>query len=131
MPRLRMRWEKKYVSASTGRLQAVAHLVSGHGMAGLLARRVFECCRTTIRYEVILRDDLVLRGRLRELAREHRRFGDGRLYAFLRRESHEVIPKRLFGIYSEKRLHVRRRGKRKRVIGIRASTASPMMPNQR
>lgn len=65
-----------------------------------------------MRYEVIRQDDPVLRERLKELARVRRRFGYRPLHVFLRREGHEVNHKRLFRIYREERLHVRRRGDR-------------------
>ena len=84
-----------------------------------------------MRYEAIRQDDPVLRERLKELARVRRRFGYRRLHVFLRREGHEVNHKRLFRIYREERLHVRRRGGRKRAIGTRAPMALPLMPNQR
>ena len=111
--------------------QAVAHLVAGHGMSERRACRVIGCCRMTMRYEAIRQDDPVLRERLKELARVRRRFGYRRLHVFLRREGHEVNHKRLFRIYREERLHVRRRGGRKRAIGTRAPMALPLMPNQR
>lgn len=47
------------------------------------------------------------------------------------REGFEVNHKRLFRIYREERLHVRRRGGRKRAIGTRAPMVLPLMPNQR
>ena len=84
-----------------------------------------------MRYEAIRQDDPVLRERLKELARVRRRFGYRRLHVFLRRAGHEVNHKRLFRIYREERLHVRRRGGRKRAIGTRAPMALPLMPNQR
>ena len=111
--------------------QAVAHLVAGHGMSERRACRVIGCCRMTVRYEAIRQDDPVLRERLKELARVRRRFGYRRLHVFLRREGHEVNHKRLFRIYREERLHVRRRGGRKRAIGTRAPMPLPLMPNQR
>lgn len=76
------------------------------------ACRVIGCCRMTMRYEAIRQDDPVLRERLKELARVRRRFGYRRLHVFLRREGHEVNHKRLFRIYREEQLHVRRRGGR-------------------
>lgn len=117
--------------APAAKRQAVAHLVAGHGMSERRACRVIGCCRMTMRYEAIRQDDPVLRERLKELARVRRRFGYRRLYVFLRREGHEVNHKRLFRIYREERLHVRRRGGRKRAIGTRAPMALPLMPNQR
>ena len=117
--------------APAAKRQAVAHLVAGHGMSERRACRVIGCCRMTMRYEAIRQDDPVLRERLKELARVRRRFGYRRLHVFLRREGHEVNHKRLFRIYREERLHVRRRGGRKRAIGTRAPMALPLMPNQR
>ncbi len=84
-----------------------------------------------MQYEVILQDDPVLRERLKERARVRRRFGYRRPHVFLRREGHEVNHTRLFRIYGEELLHVRRRGGRKRAIGTRGPMALPLMPNQR
>jgi putative transposase len=95
------------------------------------ACRVIGCCRMTMRYEVVRRDDPVLRDRPKELAKLRRRFGYRRLYFFLRREGYEVDHKRLFRIHREELLHARRRGGRKRAIGTRAPMALPLTPNQR
>jgi putative transposase len=95
------------------------------------ACRVIGCCRMTMRYEVVRQEDPLLLARLKELAKTRRRFGYRRLHDFLRREGHEVNDKRRFRIYREERLHVRRRGGRKRGIGTRAPMALPLMPNQR
>ena len=84
-----------------------------------------------MRYEVVRQDDPVLRERLKELAKVRRRFGYRRLHVFLRREGHEVNHKRLFRIYREEQLHVRRRGGRKRAMGTRAPMVLPLLPNQR
>lgn len=95
------------------------------------ACRVIGYCQMTMRYEAVRQDDPVLRERLKELTRVHRRFGYRRLHVLLRREGHVVNHKRLFRIYREERLHVRRRGGRKWAIGTRASMTLPLMPNQR
>ena len=111
--------------------QAVAHLVANHEMSERRACRVIGCCRMTMRYEVIRQDDPVLRERLKELAKARRRFGYRRLHVFLRREGFDLNHKRLFRIYREEQLHVRRRGGRKRAMGTRAPMVLPLMPNQR
>lgn len=49
--------------------QAVAHLVEYHGMSERRACWVIGCCRITMRYEVVRRDDSVLRERLKEVAK--------------------------------------------------------------
>jgi putative transposase len=85
----------------------------------------------TVRYRSRRPDDPALRERLRALARERRRFGYRRLLIFLRREGFIVNHKRLFRIYREERLMVRKRGGRKRALGIRAPMAVPQLPNDR
>ena len=84
-----------------------------------------------MRYEAIRQDDPVLRERLKDLAKVRRRFGYRRLHVFLRREGHAVNHKRLFRIYREEQLHVRRRGGRKRAMGTRAPMVLPLVQNQR
>jgi putative transposase len=76
-------------------------------------------------------DDSMLRSRLREMANARRRFGYRRLHLLLRREGMAVNHKKLFRLYREERLTVRRRGGRKRAIGTRAPMAVPQGPNQR
>ena len=83
------------------------------------------------RYRSTRGDDEDLRGRLRELSAERRRFGYRRLHVLLRREGWEVNWKKLYRIYREERLTVRKRGGRKRALGTRAAMAIPQGPNQR
>ena len=87
--------------------------------------------RSSIRYHATRPDDAELRTRLRELAEQRRRFGYRRLHVLLRREGVEVNRKRVQRLYVEERLHVRRRGGRKRALGIRAPMAIPDRPNAR
>ena len=76
-------------------------------------------------------DDGVLRTRLKALAAQRRRFGYRRLHLLLRREGFTVNHKKLFRIYREERLVVRKRGGRKRALGTRAPLAIPQGANQR
>jgi putative transposase len=69
--------------------------------------------------------------RMKALAHERRRFGYRRLHVLLRREGYVVNHKRLFRLYREERLAVRRRGGRKRAMGTRAPIAIPLAPNHR
>jgi putative transposase len=72
-----------------------------------------------------------LRERLRALAHERRRFGYRRLHVLLRREGFIVNHKRLFRIYREERLMVRRRDGRKQALGTRAPMLVPQWPHDR
>lgn len=81
-------------------------------------------------------DDGVLRTRLKELAAVRRRFGYRRLQLLLRREGWAVNHKKLYRIYREERLVVRKRGGRKRggrkrALGTRAPIALPGGRNER
>ena len=111
--------------------EAVAHLKTNHEMSERRACRVIGCQRMTVRYRSRRPDDPALRERLRALARERRRFGYRRLLIFLRREGFTVNHKRLFRIYREERLMVRKRGGRKRALGTRAPMEVPRMPDDR
>jgi putative transposase len=83
------------------------------------------------RYRPTRPDDADLRQRLRELAGERRRFGYRRLHLLLQREGVQVNRKKLYRLYKEERLTVRKRGGRKRALGTRAPMAIPQDPNQR
>ena len=85
----------------------------------------------TYRYASRRPDDAELRGRLKALASERRRFGYRRLHIRLKRDGVALNHKKLFRLYREERLTVRRRGGRKRALGTRAPLALPQGSNQR
>ena len=84
------------------------------------ACRVVAVDRSSVRYRRRRPDDDVLRERLKVLAEERRRFGYRRLWVLLRREGHTVNRKRVYRLYKQERLMVRRRGGRKRATGVRS-----------
>ena len=120
----------KKVVTPAGERDAVAYLMAGHGMSERRACRMLGCCRMTARYQTVRVDDVALREGMKAMAHKRRRFGYRRLHVLLRREGHAVNHKRLFRMYREEKLHVRRRGGRKRAIGTRAPMLVPMAPNQ-
>ena len=85
----------------------------------------------TCRYMSRRPDDDAVRVRLRTLAAERRRFGYRRLHILLARDGLKLNHKRLFRIYREERLGVRKRGGRKRALGTRSPMALPEAANQR
>ncbi len=119
---------KKMVTPAQRR-EAVAHLKSAHQMSERRACRVAGVDRPLMRYRRMRPDDSDLRARIKALAHERRRFGYRRLYILLRREGRLVNKKRVQRIYQEERLMVRRRGGRKRALGLRAPMAAPDRPN--
>lgn len=111
--------------------EAAAHLQSVHGMSERRACRVLGVDRSSVRYEAARIDDGILRERLKVLAGERRRFGYRRLHVLLRREGHGVNRKRVQRLYREEKLTVRRRGGRKRAVGLRRPIEAALVPNQR
>jgi putative transposase len=84
----------------------------------------------TYRYVSRRPDDSAIRARLRELAAVRRRFGYRRLHIVLRREGLMLNHKKLYRLYREERLMVRKRGGRKRALGTRAPLALPQSPDR-
>jgi putative transposase len=114
-----------------GKRKAVAHLVDAYGMSERRACKAIGCCRMTMRYQTTRADDDALRQRMKAIAHERRRFGYRRLHVLLKREGYMINHKKLFRLYREEKLAVRRRGGRKRAIGTRAPMLVPMAPNER
>jgi len=76
-------------------------------------------------------DNPEVRARLRTLAAERRRFGYRRLGLLLEREGLRMNEKKLFRLYKNEGLSVRRTRGRKRATGTRAPMTIPQGPNQR
>ncbi|NEJ03647.1 IS3-like element ISRle4 family transposase [Rhizobium ruizarguesonis] len=121
----------KEVVTPAAKRKAVAHLMSHHEMSERRACKAIGFCRMTVRYETRRDDDHELRERMKALAHERCRFGYRRIHVLLRREGHLVNHKRLFRLYREEKLTVRKRGGRKRAIGTRAPMLVPMVANDR
>lgn len=85
----------------------------------------------TYRYASRRSDDVEIRERLKTLAGQRRRFGYRRLHILLRWDGIALNHKKLFRLYREERLTVRRRGGSKRALGARAPITTPQGPNQR
>jgi putative transposase len=64
------------------------------------------------RYQSVMPDDTGLRQRLRELASQRRRFGYRRLHLLLEREGVRINWKKLYRLYREEKLTVRKRPSR-------------------
>jgi putative transposase len=85
----------------------------------------------TYRYASTRPDDGPLRVRLKELASQRRRFGYRRLGLLLARQGIRINRKKLYRLYKEERLTVRKRGGRKRALGTRAPISIPQDQNLR
>jgi len=105
--------------------------VADHGFSERRACRLIGVNRSAWQYEPLRGQDDAARERMREIANERRRFGYRRLAIMLKREGKGMNLKKVYRLYREERLTVRKRGGRKRALGTRAPMAIPQEPNQR
>src|SRR6185503_10664622 len=108
--------------------QAVAHACTAHGVSERRACEVMGVDRSSMRYSTRRAGDAAVRLRIRELAAQRRRFGYRRLHLLLTREGCRMNQKRFRRLYREEKLQVRKRGGRKRALGMRAPIALPGGP---
>lgn len=106
-------------------------MVTAHGLSERRACELVGLDRSTFQYHKKADTDAVLRERLKVVAGERRRFGYRRLGILLQREGFAVNHKKLFRLYREEGLAVRRRRGRKRALGTRKPTVVPSRPGER
>jgi putative transposase len=111
--------------------QVVAHVCTTHEVSERRACQALGVDRSTVRYRSRRSDDGAVRLRIRELALVRRRFGYRRLHFLLKREGLAMNQKRFRRLYREEGLQVRKRGGRKRALGLRAPLALASRPNER
>nr|WP_234709232.1 IS3 family transposase [Sinorhizobium meliloti] len=93
--------------------EAVAHLKAVMGLSERRARKM-------VRYRSRRPSEAELRKKLRDLANERRRFGYRRLFVLLKREGEPSGVNRIYRLYREEGLSVRKRKARRRAVGTRA-----------
>lgn len=115
---------------SEQRRTAVTEAMSTAGLTERQACRYTGFSRSSQRYATSRAPQTALRERLLTWATLRPRWGYRRLHWLLRREGHRVNRKRVYRLYRELGLGVRRR-KRKRVAVPRTPLTKPLRPNQR
>jgi putative transposase len=111
--------------------EAVAHLRATMGLSERRACHIVAIDRTTVRYAPKRSPDTELRQKLRDLANARRRFGYRRLFVLLRQESEHSGKNRIYRLYREEGLTVRKRRARRRAVGTRAPILVEPRPNAR
>jgi putative transposase len=99
--------------------EAVAHLRGVLEVSERRACSLVAADRKMIRYRSRRPPDTELRARLRELANQRRRFGYRRLFILLRREGEPSGINRIYRLYREEGLAVRKRRARRKAVGTR------------
>ena len=113
------------------RRRVVTYLRAAYPVSARRALRLVGLSRSRWQYcpQRPLRD-APMRERLKELAKLRPRFGYKRLHVLLRREGHVVNVKRVYRLYREERLMVRRH-RSKHVMAPRVPLPAPTQPNER
>jgi putative transposase len=104
-------------------------VIAHHGLSERRATRLLSVDRSAVRYARKRKDDAAERALLKEIAVERRRFGYRRLREMARRRGVVMNLKKVYRLYRELDLKVRRRGGRKRAIGTRAPLEKAAHPN--
>lgn len=106
--------------------------MEAHGLSQRRACRLVGACRGTVRCKSIKgANEEDLRKKIQKIAHERRRFGYRRIHLLLKRDGVRINHKKVFRLYRELDLKVRRRGARKRVLGARLEQIKIAAPNQR
>ncbi|MBM3564336.1 MAG: IS3 family transposase [Alphaproteobacteria bacterium] len=121
---------KKMVGPAVKR-EAVAHLRAVMGLSERRACCIVEIDRKTVRYLPRRSADTELRAKLRDLANARRRFGYRRLFILLRQDGEKSGKNRIYRLYREEGLTVRKRRARRRAVGTRAPIPVEARPNAR
>jgi putative transposase len=139
------RWKKKYggleenkkVVGPQARREAVRVACAEGKLSQLRAYGLVGIARGSVLYERRQRDDRALRARKKELAANRPRFGYRRLHVLLRREKKEdgtmrwqVNQKRVYRLYREEGLAMRRKAKKRLRSEARTPLDLPIRMNQ-
>ena len=111
--------------------EAVAHLRAELGLSERRACSIVSADRKMVRYKSCRPPDSELRVQLRELANAGRRFGYRRLFVLLRQHGEPSGLNRIYRLYREEGLNVRKRRARRRAVGTRAPILVEARPNAR
>jgi putative transposase len=99
--------------------KAVALLKEMFEMSERRACCIIAADRKMVRYHSCRPADTELRAKLRDLANQRRRFGYRRLFILLRREGEPSGVNRIYRLYREEGLMVRKRKSRRKAVGAR------------
>ena len=111
--------------------EGVAHLRAVMGLSERRACSIVSADRKMVRYRSSRPPDTELLTQLRDLANERKRFGYRRLFVLLRQQGEPSGINRIYRLYREEGLTVRKRRARRRAVGSRAPILVESRPNAR
>jgi len=102
----------------------------GHKLSERHALRIIGMSASAYRYQPVPDNNQALREQILALAHRHRRYGAGMIYLKLRQAGLKVNHKRVYRLYAEAGLQVKRRKRKKVPVSDRHSLARPQRANQ-
>jgi putative transposase len=111
--------------------EGVVHLQAAMGLSERRACFIVNADRKMIRYRSRRSPDTELRTQLRDLANARKRFGYRRLFVLLRQAGEPSGINRIYRLYREEGLTVRKRRARRRAVGTRAPILVEAVANAR
>ena len=113
------------------RRQAARYAQQAFSLSERRAGKILGIGQTSLRYKVRRPDDSSIRGRLKALAAERPRFGYRRLGVMLGREGLSVNHKRVYRLYREEGLILRRKRRQRASSATRVPMSSPTQAGER
>jgi putative transposase len=101
-----------------------------HGFSQRRACRLTHCNRKTAQHVSQRPDDRLLREQLKDLAKEQVRWGYRMLCGALRNQGWKVNHKKVYRLYKEEQLELRRKGKKRLKSEVRGPVEEPTAANQ-
>lgn len=104
--------------------------MSSQGLSERRALKVLMMSASALRYRPALDRNTGLREKIVQLAHRHRRYGAGMIYLKLRQAGEEVNHKRVDRLYTQEKLQVRRRRRKKVLVSERHPLGRPEAANE-
>jgi len=106
-------------------------MISCHGLTQRQACKLVGACRGTVRYSACGRaDEEEVKAKILKIAHERRRFGYRRIHMLLKRDGLAINHKRVFRLYQDLQIKIRRRSARKKALGTRMEVLQLKAPNE-
>lgn len=113
------------------RRQATRYAQQHFGLSERRAGKILSISNASLRYQPRRGDDSSVRNRLKALAAERPRFGYRRLGVMMKREGLQINHKRVYRLYIEERLVLRRKRRQRATSAMRVPMSSPTQAGER
>ena len=111
--------------------EAAQVMIEIHHLSQRRSCRLVGLERNTCRYQSKPEDTKALEAKIQAIAFERRRFGYRRIHMILKRSGMTINHKKVWRIYRELGLKVKKRSGRKRALSVRVKREKAMKPNER